>query len=49
MEAYDVPIKCVNLSVPLGYRLDHKICHKPEKKKHDPVNLVIAVGQPGLC
>jgi len=37
----------VTLSVYLGYRLDHESCHKPEKKR-DPVDLVVAVGRPGL-
>ena len=38
----------VNLSVYLGYRLDHESCHKPEKKR-DPVDLVVTVGRPRLC
>ena len=38
----------VTLSVYLGYRFDHESCHKPEKKR-DPVDLVVAVGRPGLC
>ena len=35
-------------SVYFGYRLDHESCHKPEKKR-DPLDLVVAVGRPGLC
>ena len=38
----------VTLSTYLSYRLDHESCHKPDKKR-DPVDLVVVVGQPGLC
>ena len=34
--------------VPLGYRLDHDIFYKPEKK-WEPVDLVVPVGRSGIC
>lgn len=34
--------------VPLGYRLDHDIFNKPEKK-WEPVDLVVPVGRFGIC